>query len=315
MKKTINNGFRRAALVVMAGSLSLMLQACNQTIDARQGGFVQGLFYKLNAEDPFSGHVENMDPSSLGNQIASFYIRGTCDADFKKGLLDGPVVCKADSGAKVLEVHFVSGKQDGAVSVWDKDSGVLTARLNFKDWMKNGVHERYNPKTGKMLSKATWNGNVLVGEQKIWDVTGETLLTDLTWIDGKETGYSKQLENDQHYKDGQLDGVQRRCVWRGHFGKFEGNMLLARNLGAGFYAPLIAESKDDYECTEETYKNGMKVKGSQEAIASSPATVDKVGACVDGRIDAFRKEKGADVPIVNDMLMEWKAACEQTTSL
>lgn len=44
-----------------------------------------------------------------------------------------------------------------------------------------------------------------------WDITSDTLLTDLSWKDGKQTVVSRFGEREAHYKAGVYDGVWKAC--------------------------------------------------------------------------------------------------------
>lgn len=292
---------KRCLALMMA---ALALQACSQKIDARQAQRKQGLIYKMNADDPFTGTLVNFQPNELGVPV-----HGACEVHLKDGLLDGVASCVYDNGAKFLEIEYASGKYNGEFKLWHGETKKMIAKTNWKNGVKDGGEEHYNPKTGKILSRTNWSGNALVGEQKVWDVTGETLLTDLTWKDGKKTGYSKYDEDERNYKDGEMDGVQRQCKWNGDYQIQAAHQALAQSLGGGFFVPMIAKSKSDFTCTEETYKDGAKVGGENTVAAG--AGHESADVCFGKKFAAFRKEKGDDVPITDDAMQEWTDECRK----
>src|SRR5476649_2282439 len=107
--------------------------------------------------------------------------------------------------------RFVSANTGRFASVWKFMSG-----CNFSAWQHltvkgvalgfrgcQGIEERYNPESGAMIRQVHWSSNQKVGEQKIWNSSGDVLLTDLIWDGGRaESGFEKSGEHENIYKDG-----------------------------------------------------------------------------------------------------------------
>lgn len=291
--------------ILLLGAVALGLQACSQKIDARQTQSAQGLIYKMNSDDPFTGTVENYEMYRLGLS----YNHYPCTIKLKKGLLDGTATCLTPAGKKVASVEYAEGKQNGLTQIWDEDSGELIAKTEVHNGMKNGVAERFNPKTGKVVRQTHWVDDKKEGEEKVWDSTGETLLTDLVWKNGLQTGFERFSESERNFKNGQPDGIQRHYMWKGEYSKFSLAEGIAQAIGAGYFVPLISNDSNDYTFTEENYVDGKR----QQTSSSNGPTIQPAASdfCVDGKIDLFHKNNGEDAVISNDQLEEWKKICSK----
>ncbi len=230
----------RPVAVALIGLSSILLQGCSEKIDARQTREVNGLIYKLNADDPFTGTVTHYPLNELLNV-------GDCELHVKKGQLDGTFTCTTNNGTKVAEVEFTDGKRDGDEKKWDMNSGKLVASLHWKGGAKDGKEEIFDPASSKLLHVINWSNNVKEGEEKVWDASGSQLLTDLDWKNGRQTGYVQG--GDFKYKDGQLDGTMDR---RGAGGR------LLLNFKGGIRDGLQQKwDKDGHLLKEAQYQNGV----------------------------------------------------------
>lgn len=118
---------------------SLSLSGCfTEEIDKRQTQEIQGLLYKIHADDPFTGRVVNYPMSVLG-----LFSVGSCEVDFKKGLPDGEMRCSDNSGQLVGVGHFKAGKRDGEEEKFDAKTGKKTAEGNWKQGQQDGLQEQF----------------------------------------------------------------------------------------------------------------------------------------------------------------------------
>lgn len=293
-----------AALLCIGAAL---LQGCSQKIDARQAQSKQGLTYKTNADDPFTGTLVNFQPNDLGVPV-----HGACEVHLKDGLLNGTASCVYDNGAKFLEIEYTNGKYNGEFKLWHSQTTKMMAKTDWKNGVKDGIEEHYNPNSGKLVSQVHWTANKKNGQERIWDSDGQVLLTDLSWTDGGgETGYSKSAEHENHFKNGQYEGVQRQYMWRGAYDIYSLADATARQFGGAFFVPLLSKNPQDYKVIERTYKDGQEVKTSAEISAAPQAANSAVDVCLDAKIAAFHKENGADAPIIDDVIQEWKVDCKK----
>lgn len=305
-----------ATLLLLAGLLTL--QGCSREIDARQAHVEQGLIYKKDASNPFTGTMNNVNAVEVTKRFTAQFLlfEASCTVPVQEGLFDGVAVCKDVKGSKVAEVKYGKGKMDGAFKVWAADTGNLMMSTTIRGGEPDGLEERYNPKSGKIISRVNYSSGSKVGEEKQWDVTGETLLTDLIWENGKKTGVLRSGEREEHYKAGVYDGVWKLCRWSGSLtgerlsatdAKYRAYYAIADQLGGTSFLPAVADSPADVECTETVYKDGVK----QAAVAVNAAPPSTGDACLDAKIAAFHKANGDDAPIMNDVMQEWEAGCKK----
>jgi len=303
------------AALMLTGLFSLA--GCSREIDMRQTHIEQGLIYKKDASDPFTGTLTNVDVIEVGKRYAAQYgaWEGSCNVPVKDGQFDGTAVCKDAKGKQIGEFAYSKGQIDGVLKMWASDSGNLMMSSTIHGGEPDGVEERYNPKTGKIISRINYQAGKKAGEEKRWDITGETLLTDLVWENGKQTGVSRSGEREEHYKGGVPDGVWKSCELnreipmerlKPNYDKAQAYNALAEKLGGTYFLPALVDGPSGVVCKEAVYQNGIK----QAAAVSS--TVQGTGdACLDSKIAAFRKENGEDVPINHDVIQEWESGCKK----
>ena len=295
-----------AALLCLASAL---LQGCSQKIDARQVHVEQGLIYKKDASDPFTGKLINLGIAQLG-QADGFQLlpsEGSCTVTVKDGVLDGSASCENANGKKVAEVAYSQGRQDGKLKVWEPDTGKLILDMTFRGGLADGLMERYSPQSGKVISHVNFEAGKKVGDEKHWDITGETLLTEMNWQNGAPTGVYRFGGQEEHYKSGKLDGIKKFCTWTGPREKLYASQNPALKYGGTFYIPAITDQPTDFSCTETVYKDGVE----QSTAVASSTSASQPDACLNSKIAAFRKENGEEAPIIDDVIQEWKAGCNK----
>lgn len=315
MYHTTNAAQAGAKLLLLAGLMAL--QGCSREIDVRQSHVEQGLIYKKDASDPFTGKLTNVDIIQVGKRYAAQYgaWEGGCTVPVQAGLFDGVAECKDTKGKKVGEFTYSKGQQDGVQKMWASDSGNLMLSMTVRGGANDGIEERFNPKTGKIISRINYEAGKPVGEEKRWDITGETLLTDLTWQGGVKTGVYRYGEREEHYKSGARDGVWKTCQLnreipmerlKPNYEKAQAYYALAEKLGGTYFLPALVDDQSGVICTEEVYKDGAK-----QAAPVTNAAPGSGDACFDAKVAAFHKENGEDAPIMNDVMQEWEAGCKK----
>lgn len=303
-------------LLLLGGLVSL--QGCSREIDARQAHVEQGLIYKKDASDPFTGTLTNVDITQVGKRYITQYgtWEGNCTVPVKDGLFDGVAKCKNAKGNQVGEFAYSNGKIEGQVKVWAGASGNLALSTTVKDGVDDGVEERYNPKSGKIISRITYRAGQKAGEEKRWDITGETLLIDLVWENGRKTGVSRSGAYEEHYVAGIPDGTWKTCELspavtgekrNAYFTKAQLYPAMAQQLGGAYSNTTMVEGPADLVCKEKVYRNGVEQAETASAVDSSAPD----SACFDAKVAAFHKEHGNDAPIMNDVIQEWEAECKK----
>lgn len=183
-----------------------LLPGCGEKIDAKQSQNVQGLIYKINASEPYTGKLTNFPISDLGLGI---FTHDTCDVAVKTGVIDGNVNCKSGDGIKVADIDYKDGKLDGTLQMWDSNTKNLILKSEWKSGAKNGKEERYDAGTGKVIASLNWLNDVKNGEEKIWNLSGTNLIVNLTWENGNKSGFEKTDQDEINYKNGEREGMAR----------------------------------------------------------------------------------------------------------
>jgi antitoxin component YwqK of YwqJK toxin-antitoxin module len=306
-----------SAEVLLVAAL-LTLQGCSKELDARQVHVEQGLIYKKDASDPFTGTLTNVGPNQVGREYGAQFLpfEGNCSVLVRDGLFDGTANCKNAKGKKVAEVTYSQGHQNGALKVWAPDTDNLMLSMTVRGSIVDGVTERFNPKTGKIISRVAYSAGQKSGEEKLWDITGDTLLTDLNWKNGTKTGVYRYGAKEEHYKAGVRDGLWKTCQlnnsisrerFQANYHKAEAYDAMAERLGGTYFLPALVDSPSSVECTEVIYKDGIE----QITTAASAGVSTSVDACLDAKVTAFHKEHGNDAPIIHDLIEEWQATCRK----
>lgn len=297
--------FKSKALVFAVFSATIIsLCACSQKIDGRQTEVNQGLIYKLNSNDPFTGKIMNYDPVKLG-----FMIHGSCNVNVVNGILDGNTSCISDSGNKISELTYKDGQQNGEVNIWDDSTLNLIVKFNVLNGRKNGTEEYFNSKTKTLVRQTNWLDDKKSGSEKIWDLTGQILLTNLNWNNGVQTGYSKSGEWENIYKDGNLEGIQHWYIVKEGEPQqeFVSQKALAQSYNAGYYAGLLGEGK----YIIQNIKDGREVPAAEQDQIQAQKGNAPDSNCLDRKINAFHLEKGKTADISNDMIEEWRQLCDK----
>lgn len=188
--------------------------------------------------------------------------------------------------------------------------------VNIRNGDVDGTMERYNPKTGKIISRVAYSAGKKSGEEKLWDIQGETLLTDLTWDNGMQTGVYRYGDREEHYKAGVRDGVWKMCPLnrtisserlQANYNKAQAYYGMAERLGGTYFLPALVDSASGVECTEVVYRDGVEQKdGGDKVAVVRPGSESSADACLSTKIAAFHKENGDDAPIAADVIQEWE---------
>lgn len=271
-------------LLATSGAV-LFLGGCAESIDARQTQVVNGLIYKRNADDPFTGTLKNYQ----GLRLVPGCVE-SAEVSVKDGLLDGKATCTF-RGKKSAELGFKEGKKHGEWRTFD-DKGEVYARVGWSNDRKDGVEKIYG----------------------VNHLNPPEPLVDLIWKNGKQTGTVS--DNDVfivfRYRDGQREGEQLG------YSVHDGAALYLFRRESYAEGRLHGLTKilnpQGQVIREEIYKDGDLVSSKEVGQAKPPqaqanAAVLNVQGCVDTRIVAFRVQHGEDEVITADQLGEWEAEC------
>lgn len=190
-------------LPFLALTLSLLAACSEQEITRAEVRDINGLAYKFGETDPFTGIVK-------GNRVVSGILAPyfNCDSHYSEGKLDGLTTCFGKTGAKEFEVSFAAGKRQGTEKGW-YPSGEVAYEINWQADLKHGVQRSYDEKTGKLVSESHAIAGQAEGRERRWEPGTDTLLTDLEWHNGKQTGFTIDQERELHFKNGELHGTTK----------------------------------------------------------------------------------------------------------
>lgn len=213
------------------------------------------------------------------------------------------------------QIEWKNGVQDGVEEIYNPVTKKLIAQINVANGKKTGSEKRWNADGSMLLINLNWADGKATGFEKQVNVAGDKLLTDLVWTDGKATGFQTvgtlgTNYDEYHIKDGAFDGVHKTYL-ASHYANA---MFLykAENYKEGKLDGLTQEFGEDGKVVAEIrYKDGVALPGnSGQSSFSTNAGGAKSEACLDSKIAKFRKEQGADALISNDVITEWKGACD-----
>lgn len=280
--------------------LSLLITGCSKKIDYREASNMRGLVYRANESTPFNGTIKN---EPWGTSYPEPAI-GSCSTEYKEGLKNGKMLCTSNTGMKMVESEWSEGNKDGTEKLWDIKTGRLWRETHYKNGRKDGLEEVHNPYEDVVVQKRYWANDAKSGSEKIWDFSGKTLLIDLDWAGGKQTGTAKHGEVDETYKNGKLDGIKKTYDYPEDFDKKqaiynferESRQNLEKFLGSTFFLgtqPGMVVSK------VESYKDGVLQAKPENQV------------CVDGKITQFQTARGKNETPYNSEIAQWESECVQ----
>jgi antitoxin component YwqK of YwqJK toxin-antitoxin module len=156
-----------------------LLSACGaEEVDFRQLKTVQGLYYKVNDKEPFTGTVTNFP---LYNSPINY---GSCRTEVKSGLKDGVESCQYSDGKKYTEAHYAEGNKQGDEKRWHPD-GFQYADLHWVNGKPDGLNKMWDEKKQPVSEIQVANG-LKSGVERLW--RDGVLEYDLVWTDGRQSG-------------------------------------------------------------------------------------------------------------------------------
>lgn len=180
MRKKLS--LQRLAITLAACVPVFLLQGCSEHIDARQATVNNGLIYKMNDSEPFTGELENFAFSGGETYIPATWRvmpipQRNCVIAISKGLRDGDAVCKSEGSATTSEIQFKGGTKSGTEKRWDPTTGKLILKAEWQDADHLLKEENFDPTSGNRIYEAVWTnrsyGRRIDGEEKVYDAAGK----------------------------------------------------------------------------------------------------------------------------------------------
>lgn len=170
--------FRFVFFMPLAAVL-LLLSGCNkEEISNRQLDSYNGLSYKYQENEPFTGVITDYPMNFLGVMSV-----GSCRLEMEKGLPSGSFDCHNNAGKRIASGSTLAGKLDGVMKVWNSSNDQLISQSEFSNGRKNGEFTEYDPASGQLIKQTNYVNDQLAGNYKEWLPNGD-LLTDLVFENG-----------------------------------------------------------------------------------------------------------------------------------
>ena len=124
-----------------------------------------GLFYKVNESEPYSGWVKGMYDSGQAAELAQF----------KDGKRYGTVRSWHENGQKMGEGTFKDGEMDGFWTTWHENGQKETEGI-MKDDKPDGLMTKWH-ENGQKMGEGTFKDGELLSA-KYWNSKGEEVETE-----------------------------------------------------------------------------------------------------------------------------------------
>jgi len=290
-----------------------------------------------------------------------------CDIKVEDGTVDGKATCKVNgmrsplfeiefdrnmvqgrtviynpkiNGSKLAEATYVGNKFDGELKLYSADGKIVIDSANLKQGVSQGVEEQRSPNTGKLVRRMTWVDGKLQGKEEVWSEDG-TLLAQLDWANGKQTGFEKRIaKGDNHvladlnWQEGKQTGFETqgsdgsdstgysRIEMKDgmRHGELRSYVLARTREGLVLYkvehyvngkldGKVLNYAESGEVTSFDLYKDGTEISyGNAPRNDASLA----VSSCVDAKVAAFHKEAGEDAMVTADMQGEWEGECKKS---
>lgn len=190
--------------------VAVSLLGCGKEVDYKEIQVVNGLMYKLNDSDPYTGVIKE-DPLLMSEihedsftykAILDVQSGATCTSEVKHGKYNGKKTCQL-KGNKVADIEYKNGMLDGVRKLWSDKNGKTIGETHLKEGKKDGENIVFNPETGDKSLLENYEQGKLSGHQKKWgayypkdveEIVGSSeLLDDVTWDNGKKSGKTVEV--------------------------------------------------------------------------------------------------------------------------
>jgi antitoxin component YwqK of YwqJK toxin-antitoxin module len=345
---------KAAGLLAATMIFALFLGGCsNKVLDYRNATIENGKIFSGDNNEPFSGRLTNLPELDLlqsqegfkqflrpvvrSNATLNHYgdypgatamlalSQGFCDVQVADGYLEGSASCAGpgDQG-KGSEMEFEGGALTGKFKYYNPAySKALISEATFEDGVPVGEQKVYGLDTGKLLMTVVWNSGGLNGQVEKFDAETGRRVFMANYVDGKLDGPAKKLSpssgnvvDTMTYKAGRLDGPEDQY-------DDSGAHLVHETWVDGYRHGRVTKwDQSGTLVSEVMYQYGQKVDlppapgdaassgGEASESATSRAGVD-ADKCQNDWVSAYRSQAGSDAPVTADQLSEWNAWCSE----
>lgn len=126
------------------------------------------------------------------------------EVGYNNGNVEGEVVLyslKDESGSKLAEATFSSGKMDGDLKIYGKISGKLVAQSHWESGVADGQEKIYSDETQKLIWSANIADGKYDGEINEFDQNSGELIKTTIFANGQKVGEKSAIDNGQSCVD------------------------------------------------------------------------------------------------------------------
>lgn len=120
------------------------------------------------------------------------------EVDYNNGNVDGSVIfysLKDESGSKLAEANFASGKMDGDLKIYGKNSGKLVAQSHWRGGVADGQEKIYSDETQELIWAASIVNGKYDGEVKEFDPSSGDLIKTTIYSNGHKVEDKPSIDN------------------------------------------------------------------------------------------------------------------------
>ncbi|WP_417276525.1 DUF4087 domain-containing protein [Castellaniella sp.] len=194
-------------------------------------------------------------------------------------------------GRLAATTPWVNNQLEGVQERYNTNNGLVVQQTTFKGGEKAGLEVWWDAEKKEQLGELSWAQGRATGWQKTYDEYGE-LVQDVTFDDGKMSGFIKKFYEDgyvyENYRDGQLHG-ERKAIGRCHYRE----PYIVRELENYKNGKLdgirkIYKGCSGVEVTEELYKDGVLVTIEDSATDDTSQTQSGINS---SKLESINGEK------------------------
>ncbi|RCV86921.1 toxin-antitoxin system YwqK family antitoxin [Billgrantia montanilacus] len=270
-------GIRFAFFLPFAAVVFLLSGCTQEEISYRQLETYNGLSYKYQENDPFSGIVTDYPMNFLGVMTV-----GSCRLEMEKGMPSGSFDCSNNAGERVASGNTLAGQLDGVLKVWNPSNDQLISQSEYRNGKKDGEFTEFNPVNGQLIKMTNYTNGQLDGEYKEWLSDGD-VLTDLVFENGKKTGFQGSYDFGHvhllvHYLNGERHGEYINYNPDGSINKItnyangrqHGDVISYNEFGESHVSAKYIEGKQTYEHSVAYNSDGSVYRQVTRVLAGEP---------------------------------------------
>ncbi|OMR09149.1 hypothetical protein AQ771_06470 [Burkholderia pseudomallei] len=292
-----------------------------------------------------------------------------CDVDVTAGYLDGKAVCKLPESSimryemtfksgvldgefhayaptkgndRISSVTFENGLANGEQKIQNIVTGKVTAILHWKQGVKAGVQQDFDPATGNLIDesrtdeegktdgevfaktpdgvvyyKARYSHGKKDGVEETFDKATAKPISRVEWKDGKQDGPAKEwdvdgrLKKDAVYDDGALIRENTQVAAERFAQDAHRSCMETAKLGTVIRnGKPVSPAEQQAECGPQAQAVREKELAYRDASDSGTDQNASRAACVKRWTDAYMQDP-MNAGVTNSQIQQWEGFCQQ----